>query len=485
MLRTATTVCFTALFGLFFATASSAGQFDVGQAGQCQLAFSGTISAGDAQRLHDNLGAFDFEDGETSDQILCLNSPGGSLAEALKMGQILYDSGIGTRLPRDSTCLSACAVLFMLGTRYFYEGVGDGHNANRAMHLSARLGFHKPQISLNSDGTFDAAAVEKSFNIAIAATLEFVRLANKGSVTTTMIPSDLIEAMFAHEGADYFEIDTIGKTARWNIQVDGLALPRAMDGDAAYQACTNLGVWQSRYDPKPTRQSPNYPGAELVSVTPTGAVWAVRGHFEGDAPHFCLLKLESYSADAAPHIYACGMLGMENRIIGGRECFSVGDTPDLNYVYDFDARAVLDPAQPLAQANDAARQIEARAARYLASGQFDSTAPLRSRCAALQGGAFVTNVTEFANLRAAPAFAAPLVAEVPRDARVSRTDDAFYGADTATPHCMSLCQGAYGGPMDAAQMADLNQCFETNAIWYRVRSDSGVVGFLSGKFLRY
>lgn len=96
---------------------ASAGQLEVGGDRTCRLTFSGQITTGDAEALARLVPAIDPATSQsTYDTWLCLDSPGGSLAEALRMGQVLRAGGMGTRILAGRECLSACAILFMSGS---------------------------------------------------------------------------------------------------------------------------------------------------------------------------------------------------------------------------------------------------------------------------------------------------------------------------------------------------------------------------------
>src|SRR5262245_60558610 len=53
---------------------------------------------------------------------LDLNSSGGNFAEALKIAKLALEKRLSTRLGRNAECLSACAIIFMAGTRFTTVG---------------------------------------------------------------------------------------------------------------------------------------------------------------------------------------------------------------------------------------------------------------------------------------------------------------------------------------------------------------------------
>ena len=110
------------------------------------LEIEGTIAQGDAQRVQSALAAL-----PTSRQIVVrLNSPGGVLQEALRMGRYFSSNGIRTEvLGSSSVCLSACALAFLGGRNK------DGESW-RVKGSAARIGYH----------AFRRVVTDKEFTVA-------------------------------------------------------------------------------------------------------------------------------------------------------------------------------------------------------------------------------------------------------------------------------------------------------------------------------
>ncbi|APX21611.1 MAG: hypothetical protein CML50_23765 [Rhodobacteraceae bacterium] len=91
-----------------------------GEAGVWRL--EGTIAAGDGARIADRI-----DSAEPAVETVILQSPGGSVRDALELGRHLRAGGIGTRLLRGEICYSACPYLFAGGeTREVEEGASVG-----------------------------------------------------------------------------------------------------------------------------------------------------------------------------------------------------------------------------------------------------------------------------------------------------------------------------------------------------------------------
>lgn len=86
------------------------------QGDETALALIGTISPGDAERIVAELG-------REVPELLYLNSPGGSVMDALILGRHLRDAGIDTQLAQGDICLSACPYIFAGGVE---RAVSDG-----------------------------------------------------------------------------------------------------------------------------------------------------------------------------------------------------------------------------------------------------------------------------------------------------------------------------------------------------------------------
>ena len=102
-----------------------------GQSMGCQLRIDGPIATGDADRLDEALRDLPFPEGTSPvGQRVCLNSTGGSLVEAVRMGDLIAERFMGTAVPEAATCEGACALVFL----------GGGLPIRRRMAISSRTG---------------------------------------------------------------------------------------------------------------------------------------------------------------------------------------------------------------------------------------------------------------------------------------------------------------------------------------------------------
>jgi hypothetical protein len=115
-----------------FVQASLAAQFE--RQGK-NIVLDGEITAGDLVRLKSMVQRYGYLRIE-------LNSPGGSLSEALKIGAFVRSTGLATHIPRGATCASACVTIFAGGLL-------------RTAHSNTKIGIHMGSAVFN-EGFVDA-----------------------------------------------------------------------------------------------------------------------------------------------------------------------------------------------------------------------------------------------------------------------------------------------------------------------------------------
>lgn len=194
--------------------------YDEIRKGKCTIELSGVIKKGDSERLRKVLSdRFDPSKLETHADVLCLDSPGGSLDEAITLVDMIWRSKVTTMVPSGKTCLSACAVAFMGGVRM----EGDERRNARYMFADSRIGFHAPMLEV-PEGSYEKATVQKAFDVAvqsmgrIASELSYSEMAE----TTAKFPYSLMAEMLTHVGQDFMYINYVEQAGVWDIDVLGL-----------------------------------------------------------------------------------------------------------------------------------------------------------------------------------------------------------------------------------------------------------------------
>ena len=121
--------------------------------------------------------------------ILSLNSPGGSLAEAMRLARFIKKWSLVTVVDKGDRCESACALAFFSAFDEF-EGYSG---ARRFAHLESRIGIHQPILALvPSDPRVANARPADLFRLANLATGEVARL-----FLQTGVSIGLLDRMYA------------------------------------------------------------------------------------------------------------------------------------------------------------------------------------------------------------------------------------------------------------------------------------------------
>lgn len=261
-----------------------AASLNTSDAPHCVARLSEQIVAGDLRSLQAKLPDLRAQSKQTGQRLaLCLDSPGGSLLEATRIAAFIETNRIGTVVDDGAVCLSACSVIFMLGAQdqpgtSLTVDIGENRvllEFSRRLHVNGSLGFHRPDFSL-ADGTYTAQDVKQSFDLAILASLEFLKIANRWKISegAPAMKADLIEALLSHEGQDFFYIDTVDKAGRWDIEVFGYDAPDRLSAREAMNACDNLSNWTTGLAAIPVQ---NADTETLKRFTTRYAAWSQDG----------------------------------------------------------------------------------------------------------------------------------------------------------------------------------------------------------------
>ncbi len=119
------------LFGLLLTHTARAAEMTVqDKAGLNVIALAGKINPGDAAQFSG------LVVNPTRKTVVLLASPGGSVVEALAIGERIHTAGYATMVPAKIQCTSACGLIWLAGT-------------HRYMMSGSRLGFHAAYAAQN------------------------------------------------------------------------------------------------------------------------------------------------------------------------------------------------------------------------------------------------------------------------------------------------------------------------------------------------
>jgi hypothetical protein len=234
---------------VFFACANVAvaAVVSVVNSNKCTIEFSGQIEHGDASKFEQALveiaGA---EEQKNLGQVvsrytptLCLNSPGGSFAEAVEIINKFPDN-LRTLIRADHECLSACALIFLAGRMFAglpatREQDGWGSLPDRWLSVSGNLGFHAPYSPVDGPG-------ERAFLAGVRAVAKLVAETAKEE-GARFFPPDLLAKALTVGPDEYFRIERVFQVVHWNIRLADFPVKESLLTKCSMaRACENY-VW--------------------------------------------------------------------------------------------------------------------------------------------------------------------------------------------------------------------------------------------------
>jgi len=224
-----------------------------------RVILSGIIEEGDSVNLQEiQLNLPRTTEAENIDGHLCLNSPGGSLQEAVNVYDIL---AMTTSVPQNFICESACSIIFMGGKASTYEAGDNEAIASRAIWPGGRLGVHAPELRLNiGRDTFSASEISKSYDLAIET---LATLATK-NVFSDRIFTSLVTT--PHSDMHYLNVGDIISSG---IGLVDPALPNGRLIESLYNVCNNTTYFKTSLSTRSqgiseiTKFLKTYPGPEV------------------------------------------------------------------------------------------------------------------------------------------------------------------------------------------------------------------------------
>lgn len=181
----------------------------------CSFSLQGPIADGDFAALREILNRRrPIEPLDERAGGLCLNSPGGSYVEALKISELLYERGIATVVEDGSECYSACATIFMAGT------APDHLLPLRKLSAGGILGFHAPYFSM-PERQYSKQQVEEVAQSMRRAVLTLMELASFHTRVAggDFLKKSLIQGLLAKGPDEALFVSNVFDAARWGIDI--------------------------------------------------------------------------------------------------------------------------------------------------------------------------------------------------------------------------------------------------------------------------
>jgi len=229
---------FTIITFLLFPASLDAAQIVRSSDVECRVDILGPIERDDYAKLAALEEHLVINNGESSSaSVVCLDSIGGNVTAGLAMAEFFLEKGVSTRIRRDAKCYSICAIMFMMGNYRGPEVAG----LSRRMHVTAKLGFHRPYLSLQEAGSYTSGDIAASYEYGVASIFDILTLANLREPwgTAQMIEPDLMRRITGTPGDEIFLVSTVEEALRWNIEVVGIPTPRNIGAAQLFFACEN------------------------------------------------------------------------------------------------------------------------------------------------------------------------------------------------------------------------------------------------------
>lgn len=199
-----------AIFAACFASLSSAAEITLLKKGSMSL--SGDLRPGDAEKFARKIAL-------NATVRLVLDSPGGSIEEALRISSLLKSSYISTEVKKGGICASACFFIFLAGDNRFASGTIHGRFRKSA--VAGYIGLHRPYLSADTfnAGPSTSMAVKAQHGV-MQKVATYLRNEN--------VPQRLIDEMMSRPSNDIYWMtsDDIDQLGEYSPGVEELLIAR-------------------------------------------------------------------------------------------------------------------------------------------------------------------------------------------------------------------------------------------------------------------
>ena len=203
----------------------------------CAATFKGPILNGDLAKIR----ALDMRGFANGERPLCLDSPGGSFGESLKIADFLHERGIPTAVDEGAECLSSCALVLLSGSRLTRN---DGPVPNKRMHLNAKLAFGGLALPV-AQQNYSPEQVNKAYGTALQAASALT-----ARLDTLNIPTDLAAQVLALTDSEQLVVDRVDQARALGLQLEGFEAPSSLSDTMVTRSCIRA---KQEFDPDLSR----------------------------------------------------------------------------------------------------------------------------------------------------------------------------------------------------------------------------------------
>ena len=403
----------------------------------CEYKLSGLINNGDAEKIDEVLRGNNWTEVAARGWKICLDSPGGSFVEGVKLAKTFANNSIGTVVAQSNVCESACAIAFMGGS--YFNPEGENRQVSRTIHPTAKLGFHAPAL-LIPEGSYSKEEVDKAYSIALSAVVELSEMRALGYE----IRESLFKAIVTTPFESMHYVDTVGKALRYKIGVVGINISSDNVQSVATNVCDNAVIAIDDVEEKKSWGS-----GEFVM---TGDVLISPGGYYAEASADCQVQINPTTNS---FLVSFQYGSSEPDISSGISSFA-----------SFPSKELL--ASAFSEKSITGSDFLQKARKALKK---DRSNDRLQTCGIMVTRTSITNVQNFTNLRRQAGLNGRVIDQVPLGATVSVVNP---GNFLRTDRCAAACNGTNRNA--------IKQCIDNNDVWIEVQYN-GRRGFLSRKFL--
>ncbi|WP_417208747.1 peptidoglycan-binding protein [Antarctobacter sp.] len=190
----------------------------------CAATLTGEIATGDLDKIR----ALDSRSFASGTRPLCLDSAGGSFAEAIRIADYLYDRGIPTAVDDGAACLSSCAFAFLGGSS---SGKDRQPEPNKSLHLNAELGFGSLARVLDA-GQYADGQTLSAMDAALKSASEITARMDKFQMT-----ADFAAQVMALQDSDILYVDRVDEARALGLRLEGFEAPSSLGDEMVTRAC--------------------------------------------------------------------------------------------------------------------------------------------------------------------------------------------------------------------------------------------------------
>lgn len=204
--------------------------------------------------------------------VLCLNSPGGNIFEAMRLIDFMSiqasgSNGIMTYVPKGATCNSSCAFILLTG---FICARYTCYN-ERSIHRSATVGFHTPFIP-GRGVSADIQDLQTAYLLGVRVIKQlYENMTSSMSFdeTNLRLSSEMLIDILSSPPDQMHELDSIGDLVKYKINLIGQRKKEKISINNFINACNNQWNWMAHKSTDSSKE-PMWPNYRYFSFKQTG-----------------------------------------------------------------------------------------------------------------------------------------------------------------------------------------------------------------------